>query len=51
MSAAAREGFLSFRHGGMEIGGILIGSIAHTVTRVVEARPLAITHGGAHSFF
>jgi hypothetical protein len=50
ISSAAREGFLSFRHGGMEIGGILVGSSAGTLTRIVEARPFAISHARGAQF-
>jgi hypothetical protein len=50
ISSAARDGFLSFRHGGMEVGGILVGTQRGTVTRIVEARPLAISHGRGAQF-
>jgi hypothetical protein len=50
ISSAARDGFLSFRHGGMEIGGILVGSKRGTLTQIVDARPLAITHGRGAQF-
>src|SRR5687768_5383357 len=50
ISAAARDGFLSFRHGGVEIGGILVGSRQGTVTRIVDARPIAVSHGRGAQF-
>jgi hypothetical protein len=50
ISSAARDGFLSFRHGGMEIGGILVGSKRATLTQIVDARPLAIGHGRGAQF-
>jgi hypothetical protein len=45
ISSSARQGFRSFRHGGMEVGGILIGSYASDGTRVLEARPVEISYG------
>ena len=45
ITSAARDGFRRFRHGGMEIGGILIGSQERSRVRVVDARPMDITYG------
>ena len=38
ITSAARDGFRRFRHGGMEIGGILIGSQERSRVRVVDAQ-------------
>ena len=44
ISVAARDGFRRFRHGGMEVGGILIGSRERHVVRVVAAQPMNISY-------
>jgi proteasome lid subunit RPN8/RPN11 len=44
IGVAARDGFRRFRHGGMEIGGILIGSREGRSVRIVAAQPMTITY-------
>jgi hypothetical protein len=45
IASAARDGFRQFRHGGMEVGGILIGSRQDNVIRIVDTRPVSIEYG------
>jgi hypothetical protein len=45
ISSAAWDGFRRFRHGGMEVGGILVGSLSDHTVRVVNARPIEISYG------
>lgn len=45
-----REGFRRFRHGGMEVGGILVGDRLEGLVRVVETRPLDIEYGRGAAF-
>jgi hypothetical protein len=45
MASAARDGFRRFRHGGMEVGGILIGSKEGSTIRVSQAKPAEISYG------
>lgn len=50
ISSAAWDGFRRFRHGGMEVGGILVGArINHTI-HVMDARPFVISHGRGAAF-
>src|SRR4051794_32829895 len=44
ISSAAWDGFRRFRHGGMEVGGILLGSNTGDTVRVREALPLDISY-------
>jgi hypothetical protein len=45
ISTATRNGFRQFRHGGMEVGGILLGLRRGSVVHVVDARPMEIGYG------
>lgn len=42
--ANAVDGLLSFRHGGMEVGGVLFGTAAGDRVRIVTYRPLKCEH-------
>jgi len=44
ITTAVRNGFHQFRHGGMEVGGILIGSTQGAAVRVVDAIPVSIEY-------
>ena len=44
ISSAAWDGFRRFRHGGMEVGGILLGSNTGDTVRVREALPFDISY-------
>jgi hypothetical protein len=50
ISSAAWDGFRSFRHGGMEVGGILIGARISHIVHVMDARPLLISHARGAAF-
>lgn len=45
LSAAVRDGFRQFRHGGMEVGGLLFGFTGDSAVRIVDSRPLTIEYG------
>ncbi len=45
ITTAVRHGFRQFRHGGMEVGGILVGSTHGSGVRVVDALPMTIEYG------
>src|SRR6516162_1035277 len=42
--AAAVDGLYRFRHGGMEVGGVLFGVHENATVRIVAARPLECDH-------
>lgn len=44
IAALAVDGLYRFRHGGVEVGGVLFGSIQPGVTRIAASRPLDCEH-------
>lgn len=44
IAALAVDGLYRFRHGGMEVGGVMFGSIHPGVTRIAAFRPLDCEH-------
>lgn len=50
LGAAAREGFTRFPHGGVEVGGILLGTLQGDTVRITEARPLPIEYANGARF-
>ena len=50
ITTEAREGSRRFRHGGMEIGGLLMGVTRGSTLRIEDIRPIAISYGRGASF-
>ena len=50
VGVAAREGFTRFPHGGVEVGGILLGALRGDTVRITEARPLPIEYARGAGF-
>ena len=50
ISAAVRDGFMRFPHGGLEIGGVLIGEGRGDVLRITGTRPIPIEYARGASF-
>jgi proteasome lid subunit RPN8/RPN11 len=50
IGAAAREGFMRFPHGGVEIGGVLFGVRRGETVRIMAWRPLTIEYARGPSF-
>src|SRR5689334_19486002 len=50
ISAAAREGFMRFPHGGMEVGGLLRGDLHGTEMHIRDAEALTIEYSRGPSF-
>jgi proteasome lid subunit RPN8/RPN11 len=50
ISAAARDGFMRFPHGGVEVGGILLGERHGWIIRVTDALPVSIEYANGARF-
>jgi proteasome lid subunit RPN8/RPN11 len=50
IGAAAREGFMRFPHGGVEIGGVLFGVRHRDTVRIMASRALTIEYAKGPSF-